>query len=245
MSQEEKEAQDKPLWEEQGYDSVDDMYAAMSEDLDAQKARADSLETVIVTAPTPTYPAFDSVAYAENPEEYAASHKKALDSYEAAVKAGPQKASAAILEATLNSELARASKKGYDSDVVQGIIRSMVKGEPSLAEKLNSVEGLKELAGKAVEKLKAHTPSPLPEVDGEGEEDDEDKRMAHVPTEHKDRPGQSSARARQSTPKQSEVERLDGEIKAHIESKKGVGKDLVQLTIERNLAQLGIDKPKK
>lgn len=244
MSNGEKEAQDKPLWEQKGYESEEALYAEIMGDAAAEKARADSLEAVVSTTPTPTYPEFDKAAFDEKPEEYSAAYKKKLDTYESTVKGGPAKATAVILEATLNSELARAEEKGYDKDVVQGIIRSMVKGDPALRAKLDSPTGLKELTTKAMEKLKAHTPSP-PTNEGNGEEDDEDKPMVDgVPPEHKDKPGRSSVGARQSTPKQSEVERLDSEIKTHIKDKRGVGADLVQLTIERNLAQLGIAKPK-
>ena len=245
MSEEDREAQDKPLWEQHGFDSVEDMYASITSDTKGEKIRADALEAQLGAPNVPTFPEFNQKAYEADPTTYLASHQKELDKYREAVKEGTGKVSKPVLEATLKSVLAVAVEKGYDEDVVQGTIRSMVRRDEKLAALLDTPDGLRELGKLAMEKLKAQT-STLPDDDGEGDDDgQEDNEMANVPPEHRDAKGRSSAGQRQSTPKTSEVDRLTGEIATHVTEKKGVNADLVGLVIEQNLAHLGVEKPGK
>jgi hypothetical protein len=241
---EDKEAQDKPLWEQQGYSSADEAFNAMMDANVAEKARADALEKELGTPKAPEFPVFDKDAYENDPVGYVEQHQSELERYKEATKDGPAKISKSVLNATLQSVLALATQKGYDEDVVQGTIRSMVRRDSSLAGKLETPDGLRELGKLAMEKLKAQIPKP---VVNKGDEDDtEDDEMADkVPTEHRDRPGRSSAGARQSTPKSSEVDRLSAEIETHVSTGRGVNADLVGLIIEKNLAQLGVERPKK
>jgi len=243
VSVEDKEAQDKPLWEQQGYSSADEAFNAMMDANVAEKARADALEQELGTPNVPEFPTFDKDAYEKDPESYSKQHQSDLERYREATKDGPVKVSKSVLNATLQSVLALANQRGYDEDVVQGTIRSMVRRDTSLAAKLETPEGLRELGDKAMEKLKAQAPTPVVD-DSEGELED-DEMADKVPTEHRDRPGRSSAGARQSTPKTSEVDRLETEIATHVNEGKGVTADLVGMVIEKNLAQLGVERPKK
>ena len=253
MSEEVKEAQDKPLWEQQGYTSVEEMYADLQEqnaDLRgkgaAERARADSLEKELGSASVPTVPTFDQKAYEEDPQGYLEKHQKDLETYRVASEEGPKKVTKATLNATANSVLAEAVEKGYDKIMVQSVMRSMVSQEPEKGNLLNSPDGIRELGKQAMEKLKAQMkPLHTPTGGDEGDELEENEVAKEVPNEHRDRPGRSSAGAKRSTPKQSEVDRLADEISTGVTEKRLYGADLVGKVIDQNLAHLGVERPKK
>lgn len=254
MSEEEKVVQDnEPLWKKQGFESPEAAFEAISqqnEDLKgqsvAEKARADTLERELGKGSTPQMPVWDDAAYEEDPSGYSKSYQSKVKAYENAKQAGTERVSKATLEATLNSVLARATEKGYDEDVMQGVIRSMVRKDPSKRSLLDSPDGIRELGKQAMEKLQGQR-SPQQkkksEVDDDGTEDGE--MGDRVPKEHQDRPGRASTGPRQSTPRTSEVERLSQEIATGVTERKLRGADLVGKVIEQNLAHLGVEKPKR
>jgi hypothetical protein len=255
VSEEEKEAQDKPIWEQKGYPSAEAMYEELMADNKGEKARADSLQEELGTANVPVFPTFNKDKYEADPEGYLETHQRELAKYQEAIKDGPKKASAATLKAEVNSVLARAGEKGYDKAVIHALMRSMVQADPTLGDKLQSQEGIRELGNLAMEKLKAQTaPPPVDDPLDDDLDDDlldddeagqEDRNMPdRVPAEHRDRRGRSSQGARRSTPKQSEVDRLAEEVRESA-MKRGPSADLVGLVIEQNLAHLGVEKPKK
>jgi hypothetical protein len=198
VSEKEERAQDKPktFWEEKGFSSVEEMYAALNEDKAVADARARALEGSMGVPKPPVRPKFDKEAYENDPEGYTAKYEKALERYEEDLKTAPTVANKAALNAAVAGVLERSKQRGLDSDIVHATMKSMVANDPSMAGRLNSPSGIEELGNLAMEKLKAQmAPPPAPKEEHEVDEDEDELMGKGVPPEHKDSPGRSSQEA--------------------------------------------------